>query len=110
MGRYFEQYALENLRNPDSDIQFDRINSEKNTLEYLPNYPYTPVFLVLNKQDRTKPFVYKIQYGDPQLLKDFIDITTSQQFIDDQVAKSVFENRQKNQHLIGNLKLEQVHE
>jgi len=110
MGRYFEQYALENLRNPDSDIQFDRINSEKNNVEYLPNFPYTPVFLVLNKQDRTKPFVYKIQYSDPQLLKDFIDITTSQQFIDENVAKNIFENRQKNQEVIGNLKLAPVQE
>jgi len=108
MGTFYEQFALENLRKPDSDIQYNRINTDKNTLSYLPNYPYTPVFLVLKKEDRTKPYIYKPISGHPDKLKEFIDITTSQNWIDKSVEEKLFKSRQNSKNLFSNVKLEEV--
>ena len=108
LGGYYEQFALENLRNPNSNVQYNRINSERNTLEHLPNLPYTPVFMVLKKEEKTKPFVYAAQYGYPAFLKDFIDITLKQQLIPEKIEKNIFDSYQTNRRLFSDATFEEI--
>jgi len=107
-GGFYEELALENLRNPRSDVQFNRMNSDLNQLSSFPNYHYTPIFMVIRKEDKTHPFLYKSPFFRPELLKNFIDITLDQELISRDVEKKLFSDLNKSKNLIKNLKLEEI--
>ena len=74
-GGIYESFALENLRNANSTVEFNRMNSDTNHPDCFPNFQYTPIFMVLRKEDKNSPYIYRSQWFTPDLLKNFLDVT-----------------------------------
>ncbi len=72
---FYESLARENLENKCIDKEYNRMDTDLNTLDCAPNYPYTPVFLVYKLGAKETPYIYKNDKFTPQLLKDFCTIT-----------------------------------
>ena len=107
-GPHYEKFALENLKDPNSNIQYNRMDSDYNRLENLKSFHHTPVFMVLKKDCKLKPFVYLSPYFTPDLLKNFINITVSQKFIDEGVEKQIFKDADAKKKLFDGYKLEEI--
>jgi len=105
---HYEKFALENLKNPESNVQWNRMDSDHNKLDKLKGFHHTPVFMVLKKECKLTPFVYSSQHFTPDLLKNFVNVTVSQQFIHKEIEKNIWKNAESNKKLIETLKLEQL--
>lgn len=107
-GPHYEKFALENLQNPESKVQFNRMDSDHNQIENFVYFYHTPIFMVIRKEEKSKPFIYSSPYFTPDLLKNFIYITTSQQLISREVEKNIFKNAEANRKLVEGLKFEEA--
>jgi len=104
----YEQLALENLKNPESNVQFNSMDSDHNQIENFMYFHHTPIFMVLRKEEKMKPFVYQSAYFNINLLKNYIDITLSQDFIHKEVEKKIFKNYEAKKQFLKDYKLEEI--
>jgi len=105
---YYEKFALENLKDPNSNVQWNRMDSDHNKLDKLKGFHHTPVFMVLKKECKLQPFVYSSQHFTPDLLKNFVNVTISQQFIHKEIEKNIWKNSEANKKLLQSLQLEEL--
>lgn len=82
-GGIYEHMALDHAKS--ETLDFYRFNSNKNNTNLLKNYLYTPIFMVLRKEDKSKPFIYRSSFMNKKLLEDFISITSSFSILDAEV-------------------------
>ena len=103
-GRFFEQMALENLKIENSNIEYSRMDSDHNQLDCFYNYHYTPVFMVLRKDHKKMPFVYRQQRFTPQMFSEFVQLTLQPSLIDNQTIQKAIEEWEKNQDILKELR------
>ncbi|EAR83568.3 thioredoxin (macronuclear) [Tetrahymena thermophila SB210] len=97
-GAHYENLALEYLRNDHSHfpkVEFNRMNSDRNSLKTAPNFPFTPVFMVYKKEDKTNPIMYSNTIFTPQELRIFIENTISYKILDVEKFNSHIETVKK---------------
>lgn len=51
-GPFYENLALESIKAGNQNIEFNRMNTDKNTIDCAPNFPYTPVFQVFKSNQK----------------------------------------------------------
>ncbi|KRX02200.1 Thioredoxin-like fold [Pseudocohnilembus persalinus] len=93
-GGVYEELGLEFLKQ-DRNIEFNRMNSDFNTLSCATNFPYTPVFQFYKKGAKEAPFVYRSDKFTPQLLKDFIEVSAEFKILPEEVFEKIYQNYQK---------------
>ena len=89
-GGYYENLAVENLKNPSSDLGFIRMNSDKNMADSIPPFYFTPVFLVARKEYPTKPILFRSQSFTPTILQEFFELSTRYKIIPQEVVNEMF--------------------
>ena len=89
-GNDFEQLALKNLQSSDSKVQFTRMNSDKNAIDSIPAFHYTPVFMVSRKENPFKPYVFRGSFLDRSLLEDFINLSVNHEVMPQTVVDGLF--------------------
>jgi len=104
----YEQLALENIRDPNSNVQFNRMDSDHNHLENFLFFHHTPIFMVIRKEEKLKPFVYHSNFFNINLLKNFIDITVNHEFIHKEVEKRIFKDYEAKRKLIQGYQFEEI--
>lgn len=74
-GSIYEGIGLEKAKK-NENVTFNRMNTDFNTLSKGENFPYTPVFQVYKNGNKEYPYVYRSEKFTPELLEDFITVTS----------------------------------
>lgn len=88
----YEKMALENIKEGDGSLEFNRINNDENNVKGGPIYPSTPRIVVYHAGFKNRPFEYRSNVLTEQLLRDFIYNSLSFELID----YATFEEKLKN--------------
>lgn len=89
-GESYEELARQSIADPNSQIQFNRMNNNKNYSPQLKSYPYTPVFMLFRKEVKDRPFVYQSQFCNLRLLKDFYQLSTEFALIPEEKFRLIY--------------------
>ncbi len=90
-GKYYEDLALENLKNSRNDIEFNRMNSDHNEIDCMRRFNYTPVFLVFKAGEKKNPCIYLNEKMTPDMLKAFIENSVDYKVMSDGNVKKAYE-------------------
>ena len=90
-GKFYEDLALENLKNPRNDIEFNRMNSDHNEIDCMRRFNYTPVFLVFKAGEKKNPCIYLNEKMTPDMLKAFIENSVDYKVMSNENVKKAYE-------------------
>lgn len=88
-GQFFENYALENIISKNENIEYNRLNSDNNEINCVRKFHYTPVFLLFKKDFKKRPCVYLSDKMTPDLLKNFVEVSSEYELIDEKIFDSI---------------------